>query len=651
MGESIFQGLNEAQLEAVEAVRGPLVILAGAGTGKTTTITRRIANQVVTGTFLPNEILAVTFTAKAAGEMRVRLQALGVQGVRAQTFHAEALAQFRRFSPTQPEILSHKGQVLHRIAQSLPMPYRFTALRDLAGEIEWAKNRRIATREYLEKVGDHEPPIPADLMHRVFVTYEKRKRAASMIDFEDLLEQTVDILSSDPHALGIVRARYRAFTVDEYQDVNLLQQALLDAWVGARDEVCVVGDDYQSIFGFTGATPSYLLRFAQRWEHAMVVTLEDNYRSTPEVVAVANRLVPRLGGSRKSLRATNPSGPAPTLREFETGGKEIAWIVEQCKRLHGDGVPFEEMAVLFRINGRSEDFEEAFARAHIPFQVRDGAFLQRPAARAFFARARNATGTVAEDVAGISGQLGYDPMGKYESGDEATRQADLERLVALAREFPGSAMGEFIADLRARFSAEEDGRGIQLMTYHRAKGLEFEAVFLPRLEDKELPFALSTSSEAIAEERRLFYVGITRAKRFLAISFTGSRDGERRSKPRPSPFLSEIRPEAPSPAGTAPPSVETSRRSRKKVAPTIADPLFDALRAWRATMAANAGLPAYVIFHDSTLEEICRIRPESPAELRAIPGVGPLKMQRYGEKILEIVTTFPDQGVPVPAAG
>jgi len=651
MGESIFQDLNEAQREAVEAVRGPLVISAGAGTGKTTTITRRIANQVVTDAFLPNEILAVTFTAKAAGEMRARLQALGVTGVRAQTFHAEALAQFRRFAPAQPEILSHKGQVLHRLAQSLPMPYRFTALRDLAGEIEWAKNRRIPARDYLDRLDGHEPPIPPDLMHRVFVTYEKRKRTASMIDFEDLLEHTAELLNADPHALGIVRGRYRAFTVDEYQDVNLLQQSLLDAWIGARDDVCVVGDDYQSIFGFTGATPKYLLRFAQRWEHTTVVTLEENYRSTPEVISVANRLVPRLGGSRKSLRATKPSGPAPTLREFETGQKEIAWIVDECKRLHAEGLPFEAIAVLFRINGRSEEFEEALARAHIPFQVRDGAFLQRPAARAFVARARAAEGPIAEGVEAIARQLGYDPMGKYEGGDEATRQADLERLVALAREFPGGSMGDFIADLRARFSSEEEGRGVQLMTYHRAKGLEFDAVFLPRLEDKELPFALSTSSEAIVEERRLFYVGITRAQRFLSISCARSRDGERRSKPRPSAFLNEIRPEPATPAVAVEHRDETSRRARKKAGPQIADPLFDALRAWRATMAANAGLPAYVIFHDSTLEEICRIRPETPADLRAIPGVGPLKMQRYGEKILEIVTTFPDQGVPVPAAG
>jgi DNA helicase-2/ATP-dependent DNA helicase PcrA len=644
MGNLIFDGLNDAQREAVEAVTGPVAILAGAGTGKTTTITRRIANQVFTGSFMPGEILAVTFTAKAAGEMRVRLQALGATGIRANTFHAEALAQFRRFAPEQPDILPHKGQILHRIAQSLPMPYRFTALRDLAGEIEWAKNRRIPARDYPESLEGHEPPVPPDLMHRVYVTYEKRKRNAGLIDFEDLLERTITMLQEDERALSVVRGRYRAFTVDEYQDVNELQQTLLDLWAGARDDVCVVGDDYQSIFGFTGATPRYLLRFADRWDHTLVVTLEENYRSTPEILTVANRLVPKLRGSRKTLRATRPEGPRPELRDFENARQELSWIVSECRRLHDEGTPYEDMAILFRINGRSEDFEEAFARAHIPFQVRDGSFLQRPAARSFIARSQTAPGPVAETAERIADGLGYDPAGKYEGGDEATRQADLERLVALAREFPGDDMEAFIADLRARFAVENEGRGVQLMTFHRAKGLEFDAVFLPRLEDKELPFALATSDDERAEERRLFYVGITRAKRYLAISFARAREGERRSRPRPSPFLSEIVPPSEQPVAQMVPA-------RARPVARTGGPLYEALKTWRTQAAREAGLPAYVIFHDTTLAQIERIHPETPAALRAISGVGPLKIQRYGEQILKIVATFPVQEVPVTAAG
>ena len=656
MVEDVLEGLNPAQRAAVEAVRGPVVILAGAGTGKTTTITRRIANQVASGAFEPRDILAVTFTTKAAQEMKGRLAALGVEGVRANTFHAEALAQFRRFSADQPEILGGKGQILHRIARALPMPHKFTALRDLATEIEWAKNRRIGARDYLEELGDHEPPIPPELMHKVYVTYEKRKRQAGMIDFEDLLERTAAILAEDERALGLLRGRYRAFTVDEYQDVNLLQQTLLDQWVGARDDLCVVGDDYQSIFGFTGATPSYLLRFARRYDHAHVVTLEENYRSTEQVLTVANRLVPRLGGSAKRLRAREgATGPNPALRSFETGDGEVMAIVDEARRLNDEGVPFHEMAVLVRINGRSEEFEEAFARAKVPYQVRDGSFLQRPAARAFGAKARRMTGmTAADATAQVVSSLGHDPKGVYEGGDEGTRQADLARLLLLAEGFEGP-VEEFLTDLRARFASDQDGRGVQIMTYHRAKGLEFDAVFLPRLEEKELPFAMATADEDVTEERRLFYVGITRARRHLWLSYAEYRPGERRTKPRPSRFLREITPGA---AGSKPaktPAGEANGTKRAVRAADQVDPadkdLFEALRAWRMTVASEKGLPPYVIFHDATLIEIASQRPTTPAGLRSIAGVGALKMQRYGEQVLTLVADASQEGEPVPASG
>jgi DNA helicase-2/ATP-dependent DNA helicase PcrA len=648
--ERIYQGLNDAQRTAVDAARGPVAILAGAGTGKTTTITRRIARQVLSGEFAPAQVLALAFSVKAAREMRTRLERLGVAGVRVNTFHAEALAQFRRFAAEQPEILSHKGQMLHQIVSRLPAPHRFIPLRDFAGEIEWAKNRRIPARDYLEKIGDRETPVPHELMHRIYVEYEKRRRRAGLIDFEDLLELTVQTLTEDARALSLVRGRYAAFTVDEYQDVNLLQQSLLDVWIGARDDVCVVGDDYQSIYGFTGATPSYLLRFERRYEHATIVTLKDNYRSTPEVLDVANRLVPRLGGSRKTLRPTLAPGPKPSVRAFPTGEEEVAWIVGQCRALHDAGTPYEDMAVLFRINGRSEDFEEAFARGGIAYQVRDGSFLARPAARAFMARARRIDGEAASVTADIARDLGHDTAAAYSSGDEATRQADLTRLLALATEFGARPVSEFVADLRARFAADEEGRGVQLMTYHRAKGLEFEAVFLPRVEDRELPFALAKSREDVSEERRLFYVGITRAKRHLAITYARLREGERRARPKPSPFLSEIsdaEARAAAEGGAAAATTHGRERARggRAARPTADDdliealkssPVFEALRAWRKKVATDAGLPAYVVFHDATLAEIARARPKTPAELRAIPGVGPMKTQRYGEDVLQI---------------
>src|SRR5689334_4146230 len=307
--------LNAEQRRAVETVRGPVCILAGAGSGKTTTITRRIANQVAVGAFGADQILAVTFTDKAAREMRSRLEDLGAGGVRARTFHSAAYAQLRWFRGEVPgRILASKALMLRQIGNTLPRPYRFRPAADLATEVEWAKNRRLTPDTYRRALGVHEPPIPDDLMARVFREYERRKEAADALDFEDLLARAIELLEEEPGALEQVRDRYRAFTVDEYQDVNLLQQTLLELWLGDRDDLCAVGDDYQSIYAFTGATPDHLLALPERFPDATVVRLEANYRSTPQVLGLANRLVPRLGGAEKQLRETHGSGPEPELR-------------------------------------------------------------------------------------------------------------------------------------------------------------------------------------------------------------------------------------------------------------------------------------------------------------------------------------------------
>src|SRR5215218_9098112 len=310
-------GLNAEQRAAAEAVRGRVCIIAGAGSGKTTTITHRIAHQVATETFRPGEILAVTFTDKAAAEMRSRLSALGVAGVAARTFHSAALAVLRALAPEPPaNVLPSKIVALRPIANRLPGAYRFRPAADLAAEIERAKNLRISPDAYQASLRDRKPPIPPDLMERVYRSYEHWKLERGLLDFEDMLELAGRLLEEDEHARTRFRARFRAFTVDEYQDVNLLQQRLLELWLGERDEVCVVGDDYQAIYGFTGASADYLLALCECFSHGTVVTLESNYRSTPQVLTLANRLTPLLGGAPKTLRATRPDGPEPVLRPF-----------------------------------------------------------------------------------------------------------------------------------------------------------------------------------------------------------------------------------------------------------------------------------------------------------------------------------------------
>jgi DNA helicase-2/ATP-dependent DNA helicase PcrA len=609
-----LDGLNPEQRRAVETVRGPVAILAGAGSGKTTTITRRIAWQVASGAFRPEELLAVTFTDRAAGELKARLSALGVAGVEARTFHSAALAQLRRVRPEAVgRILPTKALVLRQIANGLPMPFKFRPAADLATEIERAKARRVRPDGYLDDLNGHEPPIPPDLMLRVYREYERRKDANGQLDFEDLLERTVTMFEEDADARERIQARFTAFTVDEYQDVNDLQQALLDLWLGDRDELCVVGDDYQSIYAFTGASPRWLLDVPKRFPHAAVIRLEENYRSSPEVLELANRLVPRLQGAEKVLRPARPSGPAPVAEGFATPADEDAWVVARVRAL--DGVPLEEVAILCRTNARLADFEEELHDAGIPFQ--GSSLLGRDAARRLVRQLERSDATdVAARVRGLAVEAGWLPSPPDKLGErELTRQADLARLVQLGAAFEGTC-AEFVADLRRRFDRGGEGaQGIQLLTYHRAKGLEFEAVFLPRLNDKELPSKLARTPDEQAEERRLLYVGLTRAKRHLVLSWSG----------KASPFVAELG------LGAA----LRSQPKPKSAAPD--DPLYAALAGWRLARARSDAVPPYVVFHNSVLEAIAGARPHSHAELARIAGVGPAKLDRYGDEVLAVV--------------
>jgi DNA helicase II / ATP-dependent DNA helicase PcrA len=636
----ILAGLNDAQRAAAHAVRGPVAILAGAGTGKTTTITHRIANQVATGTFEARQILAVTFTDKAARQLKERLARLGAEGVEARTFHAAALSQLSRLwerhtGERLPAILDRKAPLIASLAGALPPPYKFLPRSELAGEIEWAKNRTIAPSRYLASLGPHQPPMPAELMLGVYDGYERRKQRTGRLDFEDMLGLAVRLFDEHPAATDEVRARIAAVTVDEYQDVNPLQQALLERWLGGRDELCVVGDDYQTIYSFTGASPEHLLGFPDRYPNATVVRLEENHRSSPQVLTVANALARHLGGFAKELRATKPDGPSPTARALPDEAAEVAFVVDACRKLSVEGTPWDRMAVLSRINARSEPYEEAFAAAAIPYQVRDGAFLRRPGPRSVLARLRRVDATV--DLVGavrsVTDELGFDAETSPDSDEEATRQADLGRLRALAAEHAAS-LGEganaagFLGELERRFAADREGRGVQLMTYHRAKGLEFDAVFLPRLLDGELPFRSRRSEADPEEERRLLYVGITRARTHLFLSWPSD------ARAAQSPFLAEIGVSAP------PVRTPTRRRASDGVAIRTAErgTLFDRLKDWRRQRAKADGVPAYVVFHDATLVQIAERRPHDWADLAAIDGVGPTKLERYADEVLGIVS-------------
>ncbi|HEY2311583.1 MAG TPA: ATP-dependent DNA helicase UvrD2, partial [Gaiellaceae bacterium] len=442
-------------------------------------------------------------------------------------------------------------------------------------------------------------PIPLDLMHRVFREYERRKAAEEMLDFEDLLERTARLLEEDGRVRATVHDRWRAFTIDEYQDVNLLQQSLLDLWLGERDELCAVGDDYQAIYGFTGANARWLLALPRRFPHAHVVKLERNYRSTPQVLELANRLVSRLGGSAKTLVPTLEPGAEPVVGP----GLDIAAHVW---RLHEDGVALEQMAVLVRTNARTTEFEEAFHDAGIPFQ--GASLLARDAARQLLRALRGQRGPAGEAVRELAARQGFlteipDKLGEREQ----TRQADLGRLVRLAEEF-GGEVEAFVESLHERFG-ESAGRGVHLLTLHRAKGLEWEAVFLPHVEEGELPIRRGDAEE----ERRLFYVGLTRAKRHLLVTWDG----------KPSRFLDELGVRAAAP---------TQPKREKQALPQT--PAVQALKEWRLARAREEEVPAYVVFNDRTLAELVAREPRTLAELAAVPGIGPAKLERYGAELL-----------------
>jgi DNA helicase-2/ATP-dependent DNA helicase PcrA len=609
-----LDGLNPEQRRAAEAVRGPVCILAGAGTGKTRTITRRIAQQVASGAFDRAQIMAVTFTDKAGAELRARLAALGVTRVRAGTFHSAALRQLRHFAPDSVgRILPSKALPLRQLGNRLRAPYKFRPAGDLAAEIEWAKNRRIGPDGYLDAAVEREPPIPADLMARVYRDYERLKAADGLVDFEDLLEGAVRLFEEDARAAATFRAQYLAFTVDEYQDVNLLQQTLLDLWLGDRDDLCVVGDDYQSIYAFTGAGPEHLLAVPRRFPHATVVRLAENYRSTPQVLALANRLVPRLGGAEKVLRATRADGPEPAVGAFASPGDEARAIVE---RIRAAETPLEEIAILCRTNARLTDFEEALHDARIPFQ--GSSLLDRDAARRLVRRLERSGEDAAGTVRAAALEAGWLEELPEKLGErELVRQTDLSRLVTLAAAFDGDGAA-FVAELRRRFDPGGDGaRGVNLLTLHRAKGLEFDTVFLPRVEEKELPSRQARTPAEIDEERRLLYVGMTRAERVLWLSWSGKR----------SRFLAEL--------GHAAPTASAPAVSRAPAREWT--PIGERLRAWRLERAKEDGVPPYVVFHDKVLHAIADMQPKSLGELSQIAGVGPAKLQRYGVDVLALL--------------
>ncbi|HSK37780.1 MAG TPA: ATP-dependent DNA helicase UvrD2 [Actinomycetota bacterium] len=650
--------LNPAQREAVETTAGPLCILAGAGTGKTRVISRRVAYAIATGAVHPGHVLVVTFTDKAATEMRERLAALGFPGVQAKTFHAAAFRQLRffwsRLSDSRlPEVLESKAPLLAPLQRSLPGGYKFTAVKDLADELEWAKARRLDPSSYqaaAEAIG-RTPPIPGDLFAGVFRRYERAKERAGRIDYEDMLVRMLEGFETREDVAEEFRGQYRWFSVDEYQDTNPLQQGLLEAWLGERRDLAVVGDEDQTIYTFTGATSEYLTGFARRFPEARVVRLEETYRSSPEVLALANRLLAATPGRRpetaKRLVATRPSGPEPTVAAFENAEREVRAVVAEIGRLAEAGVDTDEVAVLHRTNAQIPPFEEALAAAGIRYQVRGELFFRRTevlrAIGVLRSRtARSAGGGLVDALEAIwFERFGFRRDDEPDGEEARQRHASLVTLLGIAERVGDEAgIAGFLEEMgrRAAQEAEGTGGGVNLLTYHRAKGLEFDAVLLPAIEEGVLPIRQASTPAEVAEERRLLYVGLTRARVHLWLSWAARRAGTsgREQSRKPSRFLDDLVPPG---SGRVRPRAVASGMTRTGRASVRADgPLAEQLRAWRRKRAEADGVPAYVVFNDRTLAALSERQPRSRGELLAVEGIGPSKLDKYGDELLARLT-------------
>jgi ATP-dependent DNA helicase UvrD/PcrA len=685
--------LDDEQREAVLAPRGPVCVLAGAGTGKTRTITHRIAQLVATGHVAPGQVLAVTFTQRAAGEMRSRLRALGaaaqtgVGAVQAMTFHAAAHRQLRYFWPrvvgdTGWQLLESKFAVVARGASSARLQLSTDDVRDVAGEIEWAKASLISPEQYPDAVATAGRDIPLDAAQvaAVYAAYESLKSRGddiAALDFDDLLLHTAAAIENDAAIADEFRDRYRCFVVDEYQDVTPLQQRVLSAWLGDRDDLTVVGDANQTIYSFTGATPRYLLDFSRQFPDATVVRLERDYRSTPQVVSLANRVIAaargRVAGSKLHLVGQRDPGPAPSFSEHPDEVAEAAAVAKSISRLVESGTPPAEIAVLYRINAQSEVYEEALTEAGIAYQVRGGeGFFSRQEIRQallVLQRAANRGAETDEPLPDIVRGL-LEPLGLTAEEPTGTRARERwEALCALAElvdeevaHRPQLDLPDLLAELRTRADARHPPvvQGVTLASLHAAKGLEWDAVFLVGLTDGTLPIshalAHGAESEAVEEERRLLYVGITRARMHLALSWSLSRNPGGRQTRKPSRFLNGLSPQTQSDSrpsrqrrnrGTTShcricnnqlttPAAIMLRRC-ETCAADIDDELLLQLKDWRLRTAKEMKVPAYVVFTDNTLIAIAELLPADDAALVAIPGIGARKLEQFGPDVLELV--------------
>lgn len=551
----LLGGLDAQQRVAAEALIGPVCMLAGAGTGKTRAITHRIAYGVQSGAYAPNRVMALTFTSRAAAELRGRLRQLGAGGVAARTFHAAALSQLNYFWPhvvggQAPRILEGKGRLLGHAAETLRLKLDTATLRDLASEIEWRKTSGLSIEAYVSGISARSLPgrLDVDQVAAMQTSYERLKDERKQIDFEDVLLAMAGMIEAEASVALQVREQYRFFVVDEYQDVSPLQHDLLMLWLGDRRDLCVVGDASQTVYSFAGARSDYLLEFPKRYEDATVVRLEQNYRSSGAIVATANHLMRGRPGALTLQSAAQEVGAEPIVREYPTDMAEARGVAQQIVELVEAGTKPEDIAVLFRVNVQAAALETALGEVGVSYQIRGSKrFFDLPEVKQAVMSLRAASVSIIgeplfKSVSDVLRSLGWSQSAPEARGAVRDRWESLNALMGLVDQAPpGTTFRAFTDELMERQAGQHEPTvsAVTLATLHSAKGLEWNAVFVIGLSEGLVPISYAGTFEQVDEERRLLYVGITRARQRLMMSWAVSGQ-QARSGRAPSRFLAEL---------------------------------------------------------------------------------------------------------------
>ena len=648
--ERILEGLDPEQRQVAQSVGAPLCVLAGAGTGKTRAITHRIAYAIASGGYAPNHVLALTYTTKAAAEMRSRLRDLGVPAVQARTFHSAALRQLTYFWPSTvggpaPDLVDRTLPLVGQAMSRLHMRVDPAALRDISAEVEWAKSSMIVPEEY---------PLAAARLSRAGVAgFEPRTLARIMTQYEDLKT--------------------------EYQDISPLQFRLLRAWLGNASDVCVVGDAAQTIYSYAGADSSYLLEFRKEFPRASVIRLERNYRSSPQIVQVANAVLARAQEGRDShveLRAQRSDATRPLVVGYPDETVEAREVARSIAELLAKGRNASEIAILLRVNAHSERFEDALDREGVAYQVRGGQkFFERREVHEAMSALRAALGTgggndpdVGRVVRDVLSSRGWSPKAPESRGAIFERWASLNALVQVAdsiAERAGASLRDVVAELEERREAQSApvSEAVTIATVHAAKGLEWPVVFVVGASEGTFPISYAKTDKEIEEERRLFYVALTRARDVLTVTWAAARAEGAKASRKASRFIAGAFDHRDEGAAERVAMKRTTGRRGARVftackgcGEALTTPgeqkvgrhaecggeesaeLFGRLRGWRRERASELKRPAFAVFTDSTLLAIADRAPGSLEELHQVPGVGQTKLTQFGEEVLAIIS-------------